>query len=687
MKHYLFSALLLVSAIVANAQHEVRYCGQTEARERLFSRFPHAEADARLASEYQEKWNEQNRGGSDVYIIPVVFHIIHNNGAENITDEQVLDGLTILNRDYRLLNEDQEDVVPEFTDIMADVEIEFRLAGLDPDGNCTSGINRVVSELTYDGDDDMKDLIYWPRDMYLNVWVCADAAGAAGYTNLPSDVNSWWAASGDGIVIRHDYLGSIGTSSVGHSRVLTHEVGHWLNLYHTWGSSNNPGNNNNCNMDDLVSDTPNTIGWSSCNLDGASCGNDIDNIQNYMEYSYCTRMFTNGQRTRMRNALTSSVAQRNQLWTDSNLADTGTNAPVLCAAVFQAERTSVCLGDTVKFFDHSYHGVTSWLWDLGDGTIISGTDPDVHQNPVHVYEASGNYEISLTVGNGNESVQTILEDYISVIVPGMNVTPFAEGFENTWPGDDWFLYNQNNDYTWELATNAAYSGTKSGKIRNFSNNIMDNIDELISATYDMSAMDTVWLSYKWAYANKLEETDDRLRISVSGNCGTEWYLKKVHKGLTDLPTSNATNQQFTPTSLDQWTGNVLTLSDEDWLTNMFRVKFEFIAKGGNNIYLDDINLYGVGENGVYVDHIEPVMSMLVYPNPSDNNMTLELITTGGNTQIELFDAIGQKCEVIFSGSVSPGAHRYVINYHSAGIYTVVIRDNEGRVQTRQIAFK
>ena len=123
------------------------------------------------------------RGGDEPYIIPMVFHIIHNNGVENITDAQVYDAVRILTNDYTKQNADWPNVRPEFLDIVADVNIEFRLATLDPEGNCTNGITRTVSTQTYDGDFEMTQLIQWPRDQYMNIWVAASAgSGVAGYT-------------------------------------------------------------------------------------------------------------------------------------------------------------------------------------------------------------------------------------------------------------------------------------------------------------------------------------------------------------------------------------------------------------------------------------------------------------------------------------------------------------------------
>ena len=187
------------------------------------------EADEAALEAYTQQFQPLAESGGSSFVIPVVFHIIHDNGQENISDAQARDAIRVLNDDFNKLNPDTATVVPAFAGNIADVGIEFRLAQLDPNGNCTKGINRILSDLTYDGDQSMKNLIQWPRDKYLNVWVCAEAQGAAGYTFLPGTVNSNFAATWDGIVLKHNYTGSIGTSNSTRSRTLTHEVGHWLN--------------------------------------------------------------------------------------------------------------------------------------------------------------------------------------------------------------------------------------------------------------------------------------------------------------------------------------------------------------------------------------------------------------------------------------------------------------------------
>ena len=205
------TACLLAVMLAPSAQTPLS-CGQTEAQ----AAFDAAHPDAALARALSEEairdaaGKVMQRGGEDdeLYIIPVVFHVIHDNGEENISDAQIHDAMDILNADFRKLNADTGQIVAGFVDVAADVDVEFHLAKRDPEGNCHSGINRIQSELTYEGNNEMKQLVNWPRESYMNVYVAASAAGAAGYTNYPSD----WGANTDGIVLRHDYVCLLYTS-------------------------------------------------------------------------------------------------------------------------------------------------------------------------------------------------------------------------------------------------------------------------------------------------------------------------------------------------------------------------------------------------------------------------------------------------------------------------------------------
>jgi len=82
------------------------------------------------------------------YVIPVVFHIMHNGGEENTTKYKVEKAIEILNEDFSATNPDLMTVIPEFENIIGNANIEFRLARIDPEGNCTNGMVKVQTEAT-----------------------------------------------------------------------------------------------------------------------------------------------------------------------------------------------------------------------------------------------------------------------------------------------------------------------------------------------------------------------------------------------------------------------------------------------------------------------------------------------------------------------------------------------------------
>ncbi len=252
-----------------------------------------------------------------VAIIPVVVHVVWRTGAENISEDQIVSQIDALNRDFRKLNADSENVVyPPFRDARADVEIEFRLATVDPFGNPTTGITRTqtslpeIAFLRIAGKraicyDDLGGHDVWCSNHYLNIWVGAFPSGIAGEASFPGqDI-----PEEDGVRIAPGRFGTTGTAASAPyhlGRTATHEIGHYFNLYHLWGNSGNA--NPDCLFDDEVSDTPRQAGnyqnlcpsfsppWQS------SCVTLMpDMFCNYMNYTddACMVMFTQGQKMRM----------------------------------------------------------------------------------------------------------------------------------------------------------------------------------------------------------------------------------------------------------------------------------------------------------------------------------------------------------------------------------------------------
>jgi len=272
-----------------------------------------------------------------VYRLPVVFHIVHNNGAENIPDANITTSLSLLNDAFANSNTFNAGGG-------VDTRIMFCL-GRNLASSNTNGITRTVSPLTnmvMENDDDaLKAVMHWDATKYINIWVVnsinstVQGPGVAGYAYLPSA----HGANYDGIVIEASFL----SGNKNNLKVLVHEMGHYLGLYHSFEGG---CKNDDCQQDgDKVCDTPpdaNTAtfanclsGINSCNSDTADAstnnpfravllgglGDQPDMLTNYMDYSGldCPDKFTEGQKVRMRNAITIARAS---LLLDNSLCST-----------------------------------------------------------------------------------------------------------------------------------------------------------------------------------------------------------------------------------------------------------------------------------------------------------------------------------------------------------------------------
>ena len=148
----------------------------------------------------------------------------------------------------------------------------------------------------------------------------------------------------------------------------------------------------------------------------------------------------------------------------------------------------------------------------------------------------------------------------------------------------------------------------------------------------------------------------------------------MRRGTTNLPTANATNSQFTPTSLDEWSSETIVITDPTFFTSQFRVKFEFLSDGGNNLFIDDINIFPtsatVGVSEIQTQHIS------AYPVPADDVLYVELENHESlNAQLALLDGSGRLC---ISQPVSNSINRLDTSSLSPGLYCVLVTAGEQR---------
>ena len=397
------------------------------------------------------------------YILPVVFHVIHQNGTENISDALVNAGLQHLNAAFANTGYyDQNTGV--------DTEIQFCLAKRDPDGNVTTGINRVENSLTSmtleTDDDNLKNLIRWNPQAYINIWIVGEicsnvvGCGVAGYAYFPSSHGN----PEDGLVVEARWVGS----SPSNSSVLAHEIGHYLGLYHTF-EGGCPNANCLANGDRVCDTAPDqSTAATPCTFPGNSCSTDVnpadpnnpftsdqnDMIINYMDYGDwdCYSAFTLGQKDRMAFFIEGT---RSSLLNSQACIDP-CDAPVVAA--FTASPNPVNAGGTLTFSNNSFNA-TNYEWYI-DGVLFSS-----EENPTYIFNDEGLFQIIMTAGNDSPNCSdsdTLTIEVVCPVLAGFTPSSLEVG-----PGDAVLFTNTSlggTSFEWYIednleGTNSAFDFT------------------------------------------------------------------------------------------------------------------------------------------------------------------------------------------------------------------------------------
>ena len=271
-------------------------------------------------------------GTNAVITIPVVVHVIHSGqsvgSGRNISDARVNSQITVLNQDFRrMLNTPGYNTNP----VGADVEIEFCLAKVDPNGNPTNGIDRVNLGTTTWSEANVESILkpqtIWDPTRYFNIWVCqfgGDLNGVLGYAQFPLDSglggldpDGTETEFTDGVIIdwrafgSSDYVSGQYFSGIDKGRTTTHETGHFLGLRHIWGDNSSCTVNTADSRQDYCPDTPaaNTMHYDCAQeYDSCTSAPGKDMTENYMDYSNdtCMNIFTLDQKARMMTVMQNS---------------------------------------------------------------------------------------------------------------------------------------------------------------------------------------------------------------------------------------------------------------------------------------------------------------------------------------------------------------------------------------------
>ena len=431
MKIYL--SIIILCLYSESILSQTRNCGTMEHLEVLKSHDPILEKTMQKnENSLQQKIHNQSKSFfSSVLTIPVVVHIIYQNSSQNISNAQILSQIDILNEDFRKNNSDASSVPSAFVGIAADSEIEFCLAVRDPIGNVTNGITRTsTTNSSFSGYTSMKysssgGQDAWNTSNYLNIWVCNLASGLLGFATFPGSNSNI-----DGVVCDYAYFGNTGTATYPYhlGRTATHEVGHWLNLYHIWGDSY-CGN-------DYVSDTPkheeSNYGCPSF-PHASSCsgtGSNGEMFMNYMDYTNdaCMYMFSTGQKNRMRATLTgtrSSLLSSNgctAVFTPFALSSIVTNVSCNSANIGVSNNGNINLsvtGGTAPYtYSWSNGATTQNVSNLSAGSYSVSVADAVGQVETAYYTVSAPSAITVTYTTNSTSAPGVSDGAVNLNVSG-----------------------------------------------------------------------------------------------------------------------------------------------------------------------------------------------------------------------------------------------------------------------------
>lgn len=333
-------ALFTLVLLCLNLYSQTEICGHNHQLEKRKKINPYYQQwidsfYAAAQAEYKDALTHKRRivADTEYYEIPVVFHVVYNTNAQNISINLINSQMDELNNAFRRRNADSTRIRSVFKSLYGDIRIQFKLATVDPNGNPTTGITRTSTLKTTFGTsmgsyvEDMKSTVNggkdaWNPRKYLNIWICnmqypnigaivygfaTPPDGSPNWENFPNATKDTFDNE-TGVVLHYEIVGRnnpLASARYKEGKTAIHEVGHYLGLRHVWGD----GGFNGCSVDDGIEDTPNArVASSNCNGQNTctDASNDKpDQTENYMDYALdgCAAMFTNGQAYMMRYVL------------------------------------------------------------------------------------------------------------------------------------------------------------------------------------------------------------------------------------------------------------------------------------------------------------------------------------------------------------------------------------------------
>ncbi len=563
-------------------------CGTVEYNNTLRKQYPGMASDQefesfmRQASQHSMRQSSMKKSAADgekVYKIPVIVHVVYYDGQaigedHNLSDEAVYSQLNVLNEDFRRKTNTRG--YNNFS-VGIDARIEFVPAKYDPQGNLLPkpGIHRVKAETITDGANVLNTTSHivststgewikaqtcWEPNCYLNVWTMALSGGVLGLGTFPdvdlpgiAGYDLTPPAMQDGVMIDYRRCGSyekgpfpnIAQNSYG--RTLTHEIGHFLGLRHTFGDAPTDAYGQRpegCRYDDYVEDTPNSkIPMYDQTSPLYLCG-EREMIENYMDYSPEKVMstFTQGQVTRMHLVLENSP-RRKQLTTSAVADENGDKTPVVA---IKTPSSSMYVKDIFSFEALVEHFPGSYSWTFEDGVPATSAK----RSEGVFFTSPGQKKVVLTVSNNFSSVTKILtvevkapEACLAVYASTLStLSPFSSRAID--PGS--FATGHGNVFGYKFLANrfeTDSSPEKKGitqmemKFNNFYYQDGYNADELFKVYVMSETYDSICISKSSSLSSdnfKVYESGEALSEQHSLSYGERDTLIMAYKGLPDM---------------------------------------------------------------------------------------------------------------------------------------------------------
>lgn len=599
-----------------------------------------------------------------VYTIPVVFHIIHNGEdegfGENISEDRILNQLDRLNEDFRAANPRSGDIPSIFQPVEADVEIEFVMARQDPDGFPTNGILRVQGSRTSYNlllDNQIRQLkeeSYWNSENYLNIWVAETGSviGIASFpeTNLAGISDPETNPEYDGVVVDNDYLGTnefTDGSFDSYGQTLTHEIGHYLGLRHIWGDAtcgndycddtpeaeSHHGNNNG----DLAVIAP-------CSFPGPdSCSDEEpDMFMNFMDYTNdeCMNMFTLDQKDRMRTVMENSPRRVSLLTSpalqdpigvlDTDLAYRSVDDLPVVNCVNQLDIDLVFANhgiNEVRDFDISYS-----INDQGFSESVTGLTLTTGENYTHAIILTDliegfneiSWEITSVNGSGDNNLLNNSGTTSLLVDRESGNAPFREGFDN----GTWVTAGNPGEPEWVATT---FNGNRTMAIPAF-NTPSSTSSWLVSPVYSLTYLSEAGLFFDMSYGVRTN-VNDKLELAIQPGCDSDFEVIWSQE-LSEIAFDES-ETAWVPQG--EWIETFINLNS---YVGMDEVRFAFIFtnRGGNNLYLDNVELTN---NSALTQPRPSRGNFVVYPNPTVGEFTLTLgLEERSDVQVDLINLSG-----------------------------------------------